>query len=424
MGGAAVQLEEVWEGKMKFVKYSLRFVVLLFLVLQHGSPEMSVAQKNRPVVVLDPGHGWSNASGNIDPGAVSGDLIEKDIALDVARHTRTFLNRCPVDVFLTREGDDPEHTLLDVDEIVNSHQPTVGISIHVNSAGAGATGAEGWYTVGGYDDTGSQQLAALLSASIATHFSIPDRGAKPETSNRHGSLYIHHWQTPSALVEVGFLQGDAALLRERRPDFGRAIAQATLVYLGLPVTCADAAVSSGLAVATYFPGDTKVNQVNLLNDGLGTWQVGDYTLKNVRNQYGAETDYPLSTATAVGEIASWAIPATAPSRPGVYRQVWQLHRGNDAIDPEVAVVLIVVPEEARELKEDIDRQIEEWRERGEEELEKWIDELEEKAIEWATREIERQAEQCLGPNAMIVGLVIGATLWRRIKKRPYLSSDN
>jgi len=405
---------------MKSVKRSLGFIVLLFLVLQHGSPEIAVAQESRPVVVLDPGHGWGNASGKIDPGAVSGDLVEKDIALDVARHARAFLNRCPVDVYLTREGDDPGHTLFDVDEIVNSHQPTVGISIHANSAGASATGAEGWYTVGGYDDTASQQLAALLSASVATHFSIPDRGAKPETSNRHGGLYIHHWHAPSALVEIGFLQGDAALLRERRPDFGRAIAQATLVYLGLPATCADAAVSSDLAVAAYFPGDTKViNQVNLLNDGLGTWQVDNYTLKNVRNQYGAETDYPLPTATAVGEIVSWEIPATAPSRPGIYRQVWQLRRGNDAVGPEVAVVLIVVPEEARELKEDIERQIEEWRERGEEELEEWIDELEEEAIEWATREIQRQAEQCLGPNVMIVGLVVSATLWQRSKKRRY-----
>ena len=234
------------------------FLIVILVVVFSGSRNHAYGQQ-RPTIVLSPGHGWRNDAGTIDPGAVSGDLVEKDITLDVARRASQFLRNCAVDVYLTRDADDPLHTLNDVAGLVNARHPTIGVSIHVNSAAGNPSGVEAWSTVGGNDDAGSQRLGALLTGAINTTFTIANRGVKPETSNQHGGLYIHYWQAPAALVEIGFLQGDAALLRERRPDYAQAIAKAALSYLGLSTACLGGSQlpPSGAPTATALLLDTS-----------------------------------------------------------------------------------------------------------------------------------------------------------------------
>ena len=108
---------------MKFTIYISRWLLSFGILIGLAFPLVAQAQENRPVVVLSPGHGWWDPdSQKIDPGAVSGDLVEKDINLDVAQYAQDYLERCPVDVYLTRNGDDKDHTLSDVDEIVNGQQ--------------------------------------------------------------------------------------------------------------------------------------------------------------------------------------------------------------------------------------------------------------------------------------------------------------
>ena len=96
---------------------------------------------------------------------------------------------------------------------------------------------------------------------------------------------------------------------------------------------------------------------------------------------------PLFQDTSVDEAATWNIPATAPNRPGICLQEWQLMNGTDPVGQKVTVYLIVVPEEARQLKEDIDQQIEELRQTGEEEIEQFIDQLEQEAKDWVSQKL-------------------------------------
>lgn len=390
-------------------------IYILLAITTIIMPVIVKAQTSRPVIIISPGHGWwDEDSQKIAPGVVNGDLIEKDINLDVARYVRTYLSRCPVDVHLTRDGDDPDHTLEDVDEIVNGYNPTVGVSIHTNSFTGLQTGTEGWYTVNGFDDENSQKLAALLSGNIASRLEIRNIGTKPETQNRYGGLYIHNWDAPSALIEIAEIHGDAELLRNRKDDFGRSIAQAILEYLEIDPHCADWSIPQGLLISTYFPRETKTNDINLLNDGLVVWRVQDYSLVNQGNEYGAEAIYPLSQQTPVKEIATWDIPAVAPNRPGIFRQEWQLVRGEDQVGNKITVYLIVVPEEARQIKEDIDRRIEELRQRGEEEIERFIEQLEQEALEWVTREL---PNLICGQNVMLIGFTIGLAWVVKSKRR-------
>lgn len=55
---------------------------------------------NKPVIVIDAGHG------GVDPGAVNGDVIEKNVVLSVARYLRSILTaRHHYDVYMTRSTD-------------------------------------------------------------------------------------------------------------------------------------------------------------------------------------------------------------------------------------------------------------------------------------------------------------------------------
>lgn len=378
---------------------------------------MVTAQEKVPVVVLSPGHGWMK-DGVIDPGATNNGLVEKDINLEVAQYAKKYLERCPIEVHLTRTGDDPKHTLNDVDEIVNNLEPTIGISIHTNSDDGNPTGTEGWYTVNGYDDTNSKVIAEVLAEHISSRLEIEDRGAKPETENRHGGLYIHWWDAPSALVEIAFLQGDADLLRNRLDDFGRSIAAGTLEYLDINPECANWAKPQEWYISTYFPGDVRKNLMGIVNDSLYQWTALEYKLVSVGNRFGADNEYPLLYHVYVHENAEWELKVEAPSKPGIYRQEWQLGKGEQLFKEKITVYIIVVPEEAREIKEDIDRQIAEWMEKGEEEIDKLIQELERKAIEWITKDLPNII--CNGASALIIGVVLSNTFLLIKKRNTYI----
>jgi N-acetylmuramoyl-L-alanine amidase len=398
-------------------------ILVVFFGFTAGLPLDTRAQAARPVVVLDPGHGWNNGAGMIDPGAVSGDLVEKEITLDVARQARDILSRCEVDVHLTHERDDHNHTIHDIAGIVNGHDPTLAVSIHANSSDTTASGTEAWYTVGGYDDASSQALAAMLADGISNQFAIPNRGTKPETQNRLGGLYIHDWEAPSALLELAFLQGDAELLRMERRNFARSIARTLLSYLNLPLNCADHASAEGFAIAVYFPEEERNNAVTLLNDGLMPWSPNDYTLVNTQEPFGAPETLPLPQLVPAGEMVTWDISAKAPETTGIYRQKWQLHQGEIPLGDEATVILIVVPQQAQDLKEDIERKIDELRQQGQQQLEDQLDQLrhqimeaaEEKITEWVTDAIHGI---CAGDSAVVILAAAAIFLQLRKKSKP------
>ena len=84
----------------------------------------------KPVIVIDAGHG------GVDPGAASGDVIEKDVVLAVARHLRTILAaKGRFDVQMTRASD----VFVSLDRrVAFSRQKgaSLFISIHADTVGA------------------------------------------------------------------------------------------------------------------------------------------------------------------------------------------------------------------------------------------------------------------------------------------------
>ena len=375
---------------------------------------------DKTVVVLSPGHGWwSTDSQSIDPGATGAGLAEKDVALDVTQQAQRLLDRCPVQARLTRTGDDKNHTLANVHELVNADKPALAVAVHVAAAGA-PSGPAAWYTVGGQDDAGSQRLAATLTTVVAGRVGLPNQGIQPETGSPNGGLYIHPWQAPAVLLDLGSLGADSELLRNQRAEFGRALAQGVLAYLGLPGDCADGALTEGEAglVSVSFPNEPVSLNLSLTNDGLGGWGPEQYRLVSVGERYGAAAEYRLPAAVAPGESATWALPARAPKQAGVYEQRWQLMRGDTRVGDEVRLLIVVAPPQAQVLKDKLDQQVAEWKAAGAAKVDDLVEQMKRELKDWALQEAERQASKCIGLNsAVMVGilaLVAGKKKRRRI----------
>lgn len=372
----------------------------------------------RPVVVISPGHGWWSAGADaVDPGDTGAGLVEKDVALDVAVQAREILTRCAIEVRLTRSGDDPEHTLAGVHELVNAERPRLALALHTSDT-ATTSGVAAWHTVGGWDDAGSQRLAERLAAAVAGRLALANRGVLPETAS--GGLYIHPWQAPAVLVELGSLGADSEALRDRRRDLARAVAEAVLAELGYPAACANLARVSGWPVAVGFPGDALNTNLTLINDGLQPWTADTFTLRSAGEAYGAAASFPLPALVAPGESVTWAIPARAPDSAGVYEQRWQLTTtGPDGqavtIEAGASVTLAVVPPQAQELKERLDREVAELKAAGEARADEMVQDLKEEITAWAMAETRRQAARCLGVNGALA--LAGAGLAAGRKRR-------
>ncbi len=88
-------------------------------------------------------------------------------------------------------------------------------------------------------------------------------------------------------------------------------------------------------------------------------------------------------------------------------------RGSEDVGGKITVYIIVVPQEAKELKQSIEQRIEELRQRGEQEMQRFLDNLEEELLQWATQEVRNLA--CFNP-ALVSSMILGPILYLRRKR--------
>ncbi len=185
-----------------------------------SEPDYPRLPNQRVVIVVDPGHGGSDA------GAIGiGGLREKDINLDVSLQVAQILEQNGIQVVLTRR-DDRDVELEPRTVMANRVNADLFVSIHANAIDMSRPDVNGIETY--YYESG-RNLAEYIHRSILESFDVSDRGV------RRARFYVlRHTNMPAVLVEMGFVTGrdDARILADpaQRQRMAQAIARGILRY--------------------------------------------------------------------------------------------------------------------------------------------------------------------------------------------------
>ncbi len=173
------------------------------------------------IVFIAPGHGEG------DPGAVSGNFKEHDLATLIAKAMQHYLEAAGVSVVYHPGVRDIPLRIRYQADIANNSGAVLAVQIHLNAWGLGvANGAECWtYAPGGRRN----KWAVKMQAKLATRFK--DRGVK----HKHYT-FLKTTKMAAVIVEAGFLTNrkDRVEASTHAYGIGRDLADATLVELGLP----------------------------------------------------------------------------------------------------------------------------------------------------------------------------------------------
>ena len=199
----------------KIIKKVVMGVLITATLVGIGTPIFNAfAQSdNRPVVILDAGHG------DFDPGCIGADgTTEDSMNYELTVQTKKELESRGIKVIMTR-GKDEFKTLGERIRIANSHKESKAyVSIHHNSSNRkAAMGAQVHYD---YYNSQGQKIAENMHKSLAEAVQTTDRGAiKSE-------YYTRHIVQPAVLIETSFIsnQSDLDKARNNREDIADAIA--------------------------------------------------------------------------------------------------------------------------------------------------------------------------------------------------------
>ncbi|UCF09382.1 MAG: N-acetylmuramoyl-L-alanine amidase [Candidatus Bipolaricaulota bacterium] len=195
-------------------------VVVLSLALSgafRGGAPPSATEPPTLVIALDAGHG------GVDPGAVAGDVLEKDVTAAITTRLAALLEDLSrFEIVLTRPAD---LTISNRDRIAVAEDSgaILYLSVHANASDqASAHGIEVWVDKSRALDDDSYLLAQHVLETLTASTEGRDRGI------RSGDLYLRHADMPAVSVEVGFLTHPHERERLLDPVYQDAVARGIL----------------------------------------------------------------------------------------------------------------------------------------------------------------------------------------------------
>jgi N-acetylmuramoyl-L-alanine amidase len=189
-------------------KFARSYALIALSVMICGVIDTANAARRITRVVIDAGHGGH------DSGARRGYVLEKHLALDVARRLERYLERRRIRVTQTRSRD-KFLALSQRSRIANRQRNAVFVSVHFNWArNSGSTGTETFY----YND---YSFADAIQTRVARKARTPNRGTK-----RAHFYVLRHTRIPAALVECGFISNYSDRLRCLDPRYRQKMAEA------------------------------------------------------------------------------------------------------------------------------------------------------------------------------------------------------
>lgn len=192
------------------------------------SPAQAILPLSGLIIGVDPGHG------GYDPGSGKGDIIEKDIVLQIALYLRDYLQQASGSVVMTRDEDVdlleiPAGPKKDLDfqnrkKIIEDSGVDLLISIHANAISSPRwRGAQVFYQEGNEE---GRLLASAIQHEMIRVLKNTDRQIKS------GNFFmLREIRAKGVIVEVGFLSNpeEAALLSS--PDYQKKVAWS--IYVGI-----------------------------------------------------------------------------------------------------------------------------------------------------------------------------------------------
>lgn len=217
-------------------------------------PAITAMTRSGRAIVIDPGHG------GVDGGAyIAGEVVEKELTLDISLALRSALAASGLKLALTRDRDvdlSPRGRHMggsryrqDLAGRVRAAQDAgaaLFVSIHANySRDSRVRGPIVFYKP---DSTASRRLAQCIHDALA-EFGPQQRGPVP------GAFYVlRHSRAPAVLVEVGFISNpkERALLKTAayRARIAASIAHGIRAYLGGVATSDEGSSAHASTVAT------------------------------------------------------------------------------------------------------------------------------------------------------------------------------
>lgn len=229
VNGVPLQSNEAYINENGVTMVPLRAVAEAFGFRVSWNPDthtvsmVSEEGEQRPVVMLDPGHGGSS------PGAIYGGVNEKDLNLSIAKQARDLLEEAGVLVLMTRTGDQSVG-LYERTELAAGWCADLFVSVHCN-ASVDNPEAMGIYTAAYGKDSEGWDLADTLRESMIASTGAGNMG----TAERPNLVVLRTATMPAALVECGYMSTPAELAQLVKPEYqaqlARGIADGILAVL-------------------------------------------------------------------------------------------------------------------------------------------------------------------------------------------------
>ena len=181
-------------------------------------------------VVVDAGHGGS------DPGAVNGNIKEKDFNLQAANYIYERLNELGVPVAITRIDDEDIGRSERLRRMVNSFgndKDVIILSNHINAGGG--EGAEVVYSLRN-DDTLSKMILDEIGNAGQIERKVYQRRLPENPSKDYYYIMRETPNTEAVLIEYGFIDNprDLYKLQNNLYDYAEGVVKAVTNYIGVP----------------------------------------------------------------------------------------------------------------------------------------------------------------------------------------------
>lgn len=226
----------VSKRRLKIISFIVGLFVLFFVLQYDFIEDDSLNAWNLPlsgkIILLDPGHGGP------DGGAGTGQTLEKDIALEITKKVRDYLQMQGALVIMTREtdtdlaaSDTRGYSRRKVEDLktrlkmINEGDNDFFVSIHLNAIPSSVwSGAQTFYAPQYKENA---EAAKFIQDELRTNLKNTTRRAKPINN-----VYIlKNAKKPGVLVEVGFLSNPAEKEKLKKDSYQEKVAIS--IYQGI-----------------------------------------------------------------------------------------------------------------------------------------------------------------------------------------------